>query len=383
MSRMPPYTASSAPSAVAGETEPGMPGLVSIIMPAYNTAAYITRAVESVLAQTHTHWELIIVDDASTDQTAAVLEPYLSDPRIQYYAIARIGHPAGVRNAGLHLARGEYIAFLDSDDLYLPTALSRLLITLQHNPRLFAAYGFAQWMDAEENPLPANITLIPNYHTTDAEAPPYQWPAGYSHSWENILTSHISCLLSALMLRRDAQRQIGFFNEQLSGAEDYEYYVRLFLHDYDGVAAVSDYIYRYRIHASSLTKAPQHTQKLLESCREILRWIFDESSLPQPYHALRSHAYTACYRYLARERILNAQPDLGRAILWQAFCEPVIHKPDFIRACLPLWLRSFLPAELNRQLANLKQCVRVNKQAQDTDLPNAAADSNQWKERCA
>src|SRR5438128_160825 len=109
--------------------------LVSIIMPTYNAGRFIGRAIQSVLEQTYPNWELIIVDDASSDETTSVVQSF-KDSRIRYHKAERIGHPAGVRNTGLRMAQGEFIAFLDSDDLYFPESLEKLARPLLQNQDL-------------------------------------------------------------------------------------------------------------------------------------------------------------------------------------------------------------------------------------------------------
>lgn len=329
--------------------------LISVIMPAYNASRFIAQAIESVLAQTYSSWELIVIDDASSDQTEAVVRGY-SDSRIRYHKVARIGHPAGVRNVGLHLAQGEFIAFLDADDLYFPQTLEKLSKPLLNNSALSAAYGFAFNMDEHEIPLPPAIQLLKCGKSQQGESE-YQLPSTYSHSWERIVTSQISCMLSALMLRRSAWEKIGFFNEQLFSAEDYEFYIRLFLHDDAGVACLSDYVYRYRIHSGSLTKTPKHCEKVLHSCQSIMDWLFQESSIPEHIYRYRSRAYVEPYRYLARERLLHNQPDLARYIIGKAFMDANIDFDDFVKQCVPLWIRSFLPIGWDQKLVDLRRQV--------------------------
>ena len=100
-------------------------GLVSVIMPSYNTAKYIAETIESVCNQTYPYWELIIVDDCSTDETDAVVAKYLSDTRIRYLKNERNSGAAISRNYALREAKGKWVAFLDSDDVWHPEKLER------------------------------------------------------------------------------------------------------------------------------------------------------------------------------------------------------------------------------------------------------------------
>ena len=98
--------------------------LVSIIMPSYNTASYIKESIQSVLNQTYTNWELIIVDDCSTDETDEVINT-ITDSRIKYFKNKENSGAAMSRNKALREARGQWVAFLDSDDLWMPNKLEK------------------------------------------------------------------------------------------------------------------------------------------------------------------------------------------------------------------------------------------------------------------
>ncbi len=114
-----------------------MEDLVSIIMPSYNTAKFISETITSVLAQTYPNWELIIVDDCSTDDTDAVIRPYLADDRIRYIKNEKNSGAAVSRNRALREAKGKWIAFLDSDDLWLPEKLEKQIAFMEKNRYAF------------------------------------------------------------------------------------------------------------------------------------------------------------------------------------------------------------------------------------------------------
>jgi glycosyltransferase involved in cell wall biosynthesis len=106
--------------------------LFSIIIPTYNRAYIVTRAIDSVIAQTYPHWELIIVDDGSSDATESVVTAY-SDPRIRMLRQVNKG-PSAARNTGIMHAKGEWIAYLDSDDEFSPQYLETLITWITQNP---------------------------------------------------------------------------------------------------------------------------------------------------------------------------------------------------------------------------------------------------------
>lgn len=121
-----------------------MNNLVSIIMPSYNTASYIAESIQSVLAQSYKDWELIIVDDCSSDNTDGVVKLYLSDERIKYLKNEKNSGAAVSRNKALREAKGKWIAFLDSDDLWKPDKLEKQISFMENNDYYFSYTNYAE-----------------------------------------------------------------------------------------------------------------------------------------------------------------------------------------------------------------------------------------------
>lgn len=124
---------------------------VSIITPTYNCARFIAQTIESVQAQTFTDWEMIISDDCSTDDTLKVIEPYLnSDARIKYICNDKNSGAAITRNNALRVAQGRWIAFLDSDDLWLPAKLEQQIAFMESNDYAFSYHEYEEISEAGE-----------------------------------------------------------------------------------------------------------------------------------------------------------------------------------------------------------------------------------------
>ena len=121
-----------------------MDELVSVIMPSYNTGRFIEETIGSVLAQTYTNWELIIVDDCSTDQTDEIVAPYLTDKRIQYIKNDTNSGAAVSRNRALREAKGKWIAFLDSDDLWEADKLQKQISFMKDNGYHFSYTNYIE-----------------------------------------------------------------------------------------------------------------------------------------------------------------------------------------------------------------------------------------------
>lgn len=182
--------------------------LVSIIIPGYNRAEYIAETIESVLAQTYRNIEIIVVDDGSTDNTKEIVAEYL--PKVQYIWQENSERGAS-RNHGLRLAKGEFISFLDSDDLWLPNKIEEDLEFLDNSSAVGVIYTDICLIDAKGNYL----KLIKR--------------KGFRGKVTEKLLEDNFVSIGAHLSRTQLIREIGGFREerQLSGSEDWEMWVRL------------------------------------------------------------------------------------------------------------------------------------------------------------
>lgn len=134
-----------------------MNDLVSIIMPSFNTARFISETIRSVLAQTYTNWELIIVDDCSIDNTDEVVTEFLTDNRIRYIKNEKNSGAAVSRNRALREAKGKWIAFLDSDDLWTTDKLDKQIAFMKENGYHFSYTNYIE-IDEESRPNGRSVT---------------------------------------------------------------------------------------------------------------------------------------------------------------------------------------------------------------------------------
>lgn len=182
---------------------------VSVVVPAYNAAAFVGRAVDSVLAQSWADREVLVVDDGSTDGTVAVLAAY--GDRLRVLAQANAG-PAAARNRGLHEARGRYVAFLDADDWWLPQKLARQVALLDGRPEI----GFC-----------STATRI----VTEDGAAAGEWPCapGDRPLLETLFmrSAAVSGSTSGVLARRELLLAAGGFDASLRGFEDPDLWMRL------------------------------------------------------------------------------------------------------------------------------------------------------------
>ena len=134
--------------------------LVSIITPTYNCAEFIARTIDSVLAQTYRNWEMIIVDDQSNDTTREIVEGYMkNEPRIKYYRLSENSGAAVARTTAMQMAQGSYMAFLDSDDIWMPDKLERQLRWMTENGYVFSCTAYEQ-IDENDRPLGKTIRAV-------------------------------------------------------------------------------------------------------------------------------------------------------------------------------------------------------------------------------
>jgi len=207
---------------------------ISIIIPAHNAERYLGPALDSVRAQTRADWAAIVVDDGSTDGTQGVAGRYLIDERFQLIQQAQAG-PSAARNAGLAQASGEYVAFLDADDVWRPAYLERMTAALEARPEAAAAGCGWQYLDMDGRPLPQQVVI------SAAETR----RLGETLQWQNPL------IPSGLVARRSAAQACGEFDTDLRGVEDWDYAWRLA--QMGPLAGVAEALVLYRTHPAGLS----------------------------------------------------------------------------------------------------------------------------------
>lgn len=149
-----------------------MKEFVSVIMPTYNCGRFIRESIDSVLAQTYNNWELLIVDDCSTDETERVVRSF-SDPRIRYMRNNQNQGAALTRNSALREAKGRYIAFLDSDDLWLPEKLEKQVAFMQQNGYAFTYHNYTE---IDERSQPLGVLVSGKKHVNRFDMMSCCWP---------------------------------------------------------------------------------------------------------------------------------------------------------------------------------------------------------------
>ena len=215
------------------------PPTFSIVTPAFNAERTIGPAIRSALAQTREDFELLVVDDGSTDRTAEIIRSFSGDPRIVVIASENRG-PAGARNLALAQARGRYVSLLDSDDLYLPMYLAEVEEALRQNPDAGFAFPDAWVLDDRSGRVRRTCTL--------ADYPP---PLAAPAAWLRQLMTYnvVHCMA---MIPSDVLGRVGPFDERLRAAMDYELWLRIAAHGYRAVR-VDRPLGIYRVTPQSIT----------------------------------------------------------------------------------------------------------------------------------
>ena len=214
-----------------------MESLVSVIIPTYNRADYLKLALKSVLEQTHKNIEVLVADDGSTDNTAEIVLSF-NEPRIKYFYQKNTGTPGAARNFGLRKASGDYVAFLDDDDMWLPEKLEIQVDYLRKHPEYYLVYSNAWIID--ENGVRKGL-LVKSESFKEGEI------------FEELVKSNFIPQPTVLM-RRDIFENIGFFNENpsLKAVADYEYWLRVSLHFKIGF--VKEPLAMYRVHSKAMSR---------------------------------------------------------------------------------------------------------------------------------
>ena len=275
---------------------------VSVIIPAYNAMTYLPKTIESVLKQTFTDFEVIIVNDGSSDGIEEWVDT-ITDNRVKLISQKNQG-AAAARNTGIADAKGAYIAFLDSDDLWEPTKLKKQVYCLDNNRDVGLVYAWISLIDENGN----NRGKI---FANNSE--------GYV--WEKLIEENIVMSGSAAMVRRDCFEKLGVFDQNLRFAEDWEMWIRI-ASNYS-FAVIKEILVYYRDH-------PNNKSRNYIKTIDNFRLIFEKSFQSVPFELLylRNRSYSRVNLIFAWKCIQNQEPDCNKA---EHFREQALkHNPQLL-----------------------------------------------------
>jgi len=217
-----------------------MDKLISIIVPAYNSAKYIQETIDSVINQTYKNWELIIVDDCSSDNTAEIVKKKsIIYPRIKYIKNQlNFGGPAQPRNIGIKNSSGEFIAFLDSDDIWLANKLEiQLSYFEKYNDVLLVGTNCQTFPNGISNEL----FFFRNHFL----------------SFNYLINNTKGIITSSVLMKRDVIEHIGLFDEdkKLIAVEDFDYWLRILKFKDNSIFVLNQSLVKYRMHEQNISLA--------------------------------------------------------------------------------------------------------------------------------
>lgn len=280
------------------------PVLVSIIISTYNRARTISKAIDSVLAQTYPNFELIIIDDGSADNTGEVVAAY-KDPRIKYKWVEN-GERSRARNIGIKMSQGKYVAFLDSDDWYLPNKLATQVPALEDNPHHGLVLG--GWKVVDE----AGKTL--------QSVRPWQWISTEPTLEEWLFAS--TATIHSVLVRKDCLTRVNGFDEELFMSEDIELWIRL-VQAGCSVIWTKEVVAAYVVHEkNSLRNWP----KVKQGKTRFLKKIFSNPKIKRKLSVTESEVLAQHHLSLAFEAIEADLPERSQQELTQA----VEHNPSLV-----------------------------------------------------
>ncbi len=309
-------------------TVPTSTPLISVIIPAYNAANTLLETVRSVLSQTFANFELIVIDDGSTDDTLSLLKS-VNDCRLKVFSFKNGGLPTA-RNRGIERASGQFLSFIDADDLWVADKLEKQLAALRRNPKAGAVYSWTLIMDASgEKFYPGNCESY----------------EGDIHP--QLLLSNFIASGSNIMLRREAVDSIDGFDHNLQAQEDWDYYLRLA--QKWPFAVVSEPQILYRKSSTSICSNFETMEKYIFI---VHRKMFKD--LPAHLVKLEAQSRAKKYEFLAQIALTNISNwrNCGRALrtLHRAIA---LHPPLLLTRRLQILLAKLLMTmALTPRLAN-------------------------------
>lgn len=317
---------------------------VSVIVPVYNVECYVGAAIQSVLDQTFQDFEILIIDDASPDQSIAVCRRF-ADERIRIIQQANRGL-AGARNTGIRNARGEYLAFLDSDDLWTTDKLERHVAHLDRHPEVGLSYCRSAFVDQEGAPL--HYHQMPKLKEIDSVHLLCRNPVGNGSA--PVIRKQT---LEAIQFTDDLHGapEICYFDEHLRQSEDIECWLRISLKTDWILEGLPEPLTLYRVNTGGLSAS---LFKQLASWEQVIEKT--RSYAPQLIAQWGSLARAYQLRYLARRAVQLRDAKLALKLVHEAiFTDPriVLQEPQrTLLTWIAAWILALVPQPLFQQLEN-------------------------------
>lgn len=292
--------------------------LISIVVPAYNAAAFLPATLDSIIAQTEQRWECIVVDDGSSDDTYSVAAAYeRAESRIRAHRIPH-GGASHSRNQGFRrIAPGtELVTFMDSDDVWLPHALEGLLHGMARNANAIGSHGLGEFIDAAGMPLSPGTWAEAGRNRLGVEGHRLiRLPLERPTTFAVLINGNVLFPPGLVLARRRAYELAGPFDETLNGAEDWDMLIRL--SRFGDLEFVDDVILQYRQHETNLGHHPSVPRQAW-----LVRCVEFHSSLNSPLQRdIARRGWRAYQVHMALERLASAKRALARGGLVTAVRE--------------------------------------------------------------
>lgn len=252
---------------------------ISVIIPVYNGEKTIERTIQSVLHQTFTDFELLIINDGSQDRTIEIIQS-MTDPRIKLYSYSNAGLAAS-RNRGIELATGQFLTFLDADDLWTSDKLELQLQALETHPEAGVAYSWTNYIDESDQFVRKGLHTTVNGDVLS----------------ELFIQNFLENGSNALM-RRQTVEKVGYFDTSLSAAEDWDFFLRVAEDYHFVVVSHPQVLYRVSTNSMSANLVNQEKQCLIVLNRACER-------VGKRLQLLKSQSFANLYKYLACKALEN------------------------------------------------------------------------------
>jgi len=331
--------------------------LISIIIPTYNRERYIRDAIDSIIAQSYSNWEIIIVDDCSSDNTSVIIEEYQKYYPVTYLLTEKPASGASLaRNIGIQESHGEFIIFLDSDDLYYSDALMVLYKAHLEHPGCQVTQGFYTSVDVELNPIKTQgIDLIPH-----PSGQGYLLPYGEEVNWEKLMRGQVCASLTTCLIKREVFDTVGLLREDLRHWEDYEYIVRIYKNYQQGLIPIPAYIVKYRAQPESTSRSAENNQRMIHCYLSVLDNIFNDPELPQEIKSKwYSFAYSRVFRVLCRIQLKSGRNNEARTLAFKAIKHSSFSPKQWAFQLAPIVVQSFLSPQVYEKLASMNRIAKL------------------------